>query len=89
MWADAGGKPWARDERACRQVTLQVAGKEVTITGAFHMDKKPMCLLGPAGSSDEAPLVMRRRVYMDEFGNMVRWEGELRQPMIHAEDRTY
>jgi hypothetical protein len=26
---------------------------------------------------------------MNEFGDMVRWEGEVRQPMIHAEYRTY
>jgi hypothetical protein len=89
LWADAGGKPWERDSRAYRQVTLQVAGRRVTFTGAFHMDKKPMTLLGTAGSSDEAPLVTRCRVYMNEFGDMVRWEGELRQPMIHAEYRTY
>jgi hypothetical protein len=89
LWADAGGKPWARDVRAYRQVTLQVAGKEATFTGAFHMDKQPMTLLGTAGSSDEAPLITRLRVYMNDFGDMVRWEGELRQPMIHAEYRTY
>jgi hypothetical protein len=52
------------------------------------MDKKPVNLLGTAGSSDEAPIVTRRRVYMNEFGDMVRWEGELRQPMIHAEYRA-
>jgi hypothetical protein len=58
LWADAGGKPCARDKRAYRQVifrqpaSVQVAGKEVTFTGAFHMDKKPMTLLGTAGSSD-------------------------------------
>jgi hypothetical protein len=39
LWADAGGKPWAGDVRTYRQVTLQVAGKEATFTGAFHMDK--------------------------------------------------
>jgi hypothetical protein len=50
LWADAGGKPWARDARAYRQVTLQVAGKEATCTGPFHMDKQPMNLLGTAGS---------------------------------------
>jgi hypothetical protein len=78
LWADAVGKPWARDVRAYRQVTLQVAGKEATFTGAstftgaFHMDKQPMTLLGTAGSSDEAPLITRRRVYINEFGDMVR-----------------
>jgi hypothetical protein len=89
LWADAGGKPWARDVRAYRQVTLREAGKEATFTGAFHMNKQHMTLLGTAGSPDEAPLITRRRVYMNEFDDMVRWEGELRQPMIHAEDRTY
>jgi hypothetical protein len=48
-----------------------------------------MTLLGTTGSSDEAPLITRRCVYMNEFGDMVRWEGELRQPTIHAEYRTY
>jgi hypothetical protein len=89
LWADAGGKPWACDVRAYRQVTLQVAGKETTFTGAFHMDKQPMTLLSTAGSSDEAPLITRRRLYMNEFGDVVRWEGELRQPTIHAKYGTY
>jgi hypothetical protein len=47
-----------------------------------------MTLLSTSGSSDEAPIVTRRRVYMNELGDMVRWERELRQPMIHAENRT-
>jgi hypothetical protein len=88
LWADAGGKPWQRDARAYRQTTVHIEGKEVTFVAAFHMDKAPMTLLATTGSSGEAPLVTRRRVYMNEFGDMVRWEGELRQPVVHAEYRS-
>jgi hypothetical protein len=88
LWADAGGKPWTRNARAYRQAKLKIAGEEVAFFAAFHMDKQPMTLLGTAGSSEHAPLVMRRRVYMNEFGDMVRWQGELHQPMIHAEYRS-
>jgi hypothetical protein len=56
-------------------------------TGAFRMGKQPMTLLSTAGSLNASPLITRRRDYINEFGDMVRWEGELRQPMIHAEYR--
>jgi hypothetical protein len=66
---------------------MQVAGWQFTFTASFHMDKAPMTLLGTAGSSDEALLVTRRRVYRIELGDLVRWEGKLEQPMIHTEYR--
>jgi hypothetical protein len=43
------------------EATLHIGGQAFTFTGAFHMDEKPMTLLGSAGSSDEAPIVTRRR----------------------------
>jgi hypothetical protein len=52
--------------------------------GAFHMDKKPMPLLGTAGSSKEAPVVTRRRVYVAEEGDLVSYQGPLKQPDTHA-----
>jgi hypothetical protein len=44
LWADARSERCThqRDDRAFRQVTLQLPGKSVTFTGAFHMDKQPM-----------------------------------------------
>jgi hypothetical protein len=85
LWGDALGDKAAheRNDRAYRQLTLQVNGKATSFTGAFHMDKKPMTLLSTAGSSMEAPPVMRRRVYMSDTGDLVRWHGELQQPNVH------
>jgi hypothetical protein len=42
-----------------------------------------MTLPSTAGSSNEAPAVMRRCVYMSDDGDMVRWQGELQQPDVH------
>jgi hypothetical protein len=42
-----------------------------------------MTLLSNAGSSKDASVVMRRRVYMSDEGDMVRWQGELQQPDVH------
>jgi hypothetical protein len=72
-----------RNDRAYRQLTLRVNCKDTKFTGAFHMDKKPMSLFSTSGSSNEAPAVMRRRVYMSDDGDMVRWQGELQQPDVH------
>jgi hypothetical protein len=43
-----------------------------------------MALLSTAGSTNEAPAVMRRRVYMSDDGDVVRWQGELQQPDVHC-----
>jgi hypothetical protein len=90
LWADAKGAKICheRNDRSYRQLSLRVNGKDTTFTGAFHMDRAPMTLLGTAGSSKEAPPVMRRRVYMSKNGDLVRWVGELQQPDIHAIYRT-
>jgi hypothetical protein len=53
------------------------------------MDKAPMTLLGTAGSSCEAPEVMRRRVYLSAEGDVVHWNGILEQPNIHYKYRSY
>jgi hypothetical protein len=42
-----------------------------------------MTLLSTAGSSNEAPAVMRCRVYISDDRDMVRWQGELQQPDVH------
>jgi len=91
LWEDARGtrRTHQRNDRAYRQLQLQVNGKVTTFVGAFHMDKRPMTLLGTAGSSDEAQPVMRRRVFMSEEGDLVRWTGELQQPNMHAIYRTF
>jgi hypothetical protein len=85
LWADAKGAKMGheRNDRSYRQLRLRVNGKDTTFTGAFHMDKAPITLLGTAGSSREAPPVMRRRMYMTDDGDLVRWVGELQQPDIH------
>jgi hypothetical protein len=36
-----------------------------------------------AGSSKDAPVAMRHRMYMSEKGDMVQWQGELQQPDVH------
>jgi hypothetical protein len=84
LWADSKGAKMGheRNDRSYQQLCLRVNGKDTTFTGAFHMDKAPMTLLGTAGSSREAPPVMRRRMYMTDDGDMVRWVGELQQPDI-------
>jgi hypothetical protein len=69
--------------------THQTAQNSHTRQHVYFVSEIGLTLQGTAGSSDEAPLITRRRVYMNEFGDMVRWEGELRQPMIHAEYCTY
>jgi hypothetical protein len=85
LWADARGTraTHERSDRAYCQLTLKVNGKDTKFSGAFHMDRKPTTLLSMAGSSNEAPEVMRRRVYMIDDGDMVRWQGELHQPDVH------
>jgi hypothetical protein len=85
LWADARGAraKHEHNDRTYRQLTLKVNGKDTKITGAFHMDRKPMTLLSTAGSSNEAPAVMRCRAYMSDDGDMVRWQGELQQPDVH------
>jgi hypothetical protein len=90
LWADARGSrsKHERNDRAYRQLVLKVDGTDIRFVGAFHMDKRPMTLLGTVGSM-EAPTVMRRRLYMSEEGDLVRWTGELQQPNIHYIDRTY
>jgi hypothetical protein len=48
LWVDARGGH-AKHElnaRAYRQLVLKVNGIETTFTGAFHMDRAPMTLLG-------------------------------------------
>jgi hypothetical protein len=69
-------------------VTLRIAGKEISFTAVFHMDKAPMTLLGTMGSFAEAPEVMQRRVYMDDFGDLQTWHGLLKQPMIYYTYRS-
>jgi hypothetical protein len=66
LWADTlqGKGAHERNDRAYRQLSLSVNGKQARFVGAFHMDKLQMTLLGRAGSSKEAPAVTRRRVYM-------------------------
>jgi hypothetical protein len=39
---------------------MKVNGKDINLTGAFHMDKRQMTLLSTAGSSKDGPVVMRR-----------------------------
>jgi hypothetical protein len=91
LWADAKGSKggWERNDRAYRLLELQVDGNKVQFAAAFHMDKAPMTLLGTAGSSNEAPIVTRRRVYMTQEGDLVHWVGKLEQPQIHAIYRTF
>jgi hypothetical protein len=91
LWAAARGerRHHARNDRAYRQLSMQIQGKSTIFTGAFHMDKRPMTLLGTTGSSKEAPPVMRRRLYMTDEGDLVRWTGELQQPFIHYIYRSY
>jgi hypothetical protein len=75
--------------RAYQQLVLKVNSIDTTFTGAFHMDRAPMTLLGTAGSSQEALPVMRHRVYMSDNGDRVRWVGELQQPHIHDIYRSH
>jgi hypothetical protein len=84
-WADVRGEKATddRNDRAFRQLKMKVNGKDINFTGAFHMDKRQMTLLSTAGSSKDAPVVMRCRVYMSDEGDMVRWQGELQQPNVH------
>jgi hypothetical protein len=91
LWADARGnrRTHERNDRAYRELKLKVNGKEAMFTGAFHMDRRPMTLLATAGSSREAPPVMRRRVYMSDDGDLVRWVGELQQPNVHYLYRSF
>jgi hypothetical protein len=84
LWAEALGNKRKHEcnERAYRELILNIDGKVTTLSAAFHMDKAPMTLLGTAGSSKQAPPVMRRRVYMIQGADLVRWTGELKQPDI-------
>jgi hypothetical protein len=68
LWEDARSdhvkhKPNAR---AYRQLVLKVNSIDTTFTSTFHMDGAPMTLLGTTDSLQEAPPVMRRRVYMSD-----------------------
>jgi hypothetical protein len=85
LWADARGvrATHDRNDRAFRQLKMKVNGKDINFTGAFHMDRRQMTLLSTAGSSNNAPVVMRRYVCMSDVGDMVRWQGELQQPDVH------
>jgi hypothetical protein len=91
LWADArsGHAKHERNARARQQLVLKVNGIDTTFTGAFHMDRAPMTLLGTTRSSQEAPPVMRRHVSMSDNGDMVRWVGELQQPNIHHIYRSH
>jgi hypothetical protein len=77
LWAGACNEraTHERNDQAHRQLTLMVNGQATKFTGAFHMDKKPMMLLSTARSSNEAPAVMRRRAYISDDGELVRWQG--------------
>jgi hypothetical protein len=76
--ADAGGKRNHKgNDRAYRQLVINVNGRDTTLVGAFHMGKKQMTLLATAGSSSEAPIVTRNRLHMGDEGHEVAWEGEL------------
>jgi hypothetical protein len=76
---------------------MLVNTKDTNFTGAFHVGRAPMTLLGTAGLSKEAPAVMRRRscagghapphVHVQRSG-LVRWVGELRQPDIQRIHRS-
>jgi hypothetical protein len=85
LWASARGQrrvsaqfqEFQRNDRAYRQMKMQVNNKRTIYKGAFHMDRELMTLLGTAGLSLETPTVMRRRVYMDSEGELVQWTGEL------------
>jgi hypothetical protein len=59
LWVDARCAKHQRHDHAYRQLVLKVNGMDTTFTGGFHMDRAPMTLLGTAGSSQEAPPVMR------------------------------
>jgi hypothetical protein len=91
LWEDARGESntHERDDRAYRQLELVINSRKTRIVGAFHMDKRPMTLVGTLGSSNEAEPVMRRRVYMTADGDLVRWVGELRQPNLHFIYRSF
>jgi hypothetical protein len=85
LWADAREENATRERNdwAFRQLKMKVNGKDINFSGAFHVDKRQMTLLSTAGSSKDALVVMRRRVYMSDEGDMVRWQGELQQPYVH------
>ena len=84
-WAGASCSRTAhqRNDMAYRQLEMKMRGQPEQIIGGFHMDKRPMILLGTADSSAEAPKVMQRRVLMSQAGDMVHWQGELEQPNVH------
>jgi hypothetical protein len=81
-WEDVLGNKRNHD-RAYRELILNINGKNTTLHDAFHKVKAPMALLGTAGSSREAPPVMRWRECLPQGGDLVRWTGELKQPDIH------
>jgi hypothetical protein len=90
LWADAGGKRnHKRNDRAYRQLVINVNGRDTTFVGAFHMDRKQMTLLATAGSSSEAPIVYRNRLFMGDEGEKVAWEGKLEQPNVHYLYRSF
>jgi hypothetical protein len=84
--------PCAQGERATRDcndqtdchLEMKINGKDINFAGALHMDKRQMTLLSSADCSKEASVVMRRRcMYMSNEGDLVRWQGELKQPDVH------
>jgi hypothetical protein len=56
----------------------------ITCTGASHMDKKPMMVLGTVGSSHQAVAMMCRHEYMNNFGDMARLEFGSRHNLEHC-----
>jgi hypothetical protein len=91
LWEDALGNKRNHEcnDRANRELILNIIGRNITRHGAFHKDEAPMTLLRSAGSSREVPPAMRWRVYMTQGGDLVRWTGELRQPDIHHTYRSH
>jgi hypothetical protein len=51
LWAAARGerRNHARNDRAYRHLSMQIQGKSTTFSGAFHMDKRPVTMLGTKG----------------------------------------
>jgi hypothetical protein len=83
LWADAREEKATHDrnDRAFCQLKMTVNDNDINFTGAvcctFHMDKRQMTQLSTAGSFKDAPVMMRRRVYTSDEGDMVRWQSEL------------
>jgi hypothetical protein len=84
LWAVAHEEKATHDcnDQAYSQLKMKINGKDIFCTVAFHMDKRQMTLRSTAGSSKDAPVVMRHQVYMHDEGDLVRWQGELQQPDV-------